>query len=602
MQKTRIKRLLAGDLIGIYLVCAAIVFIPLFTGSSYLLHLCALSGIYFILISGFNLCAGVTGLFSFAHGGLYAISAYTSVLLFTLAEWPWILSAIAGMIAAMMGGAVLAASGYFVKAFYLALSTLACGTIVFKVLWNWVDLTGGQPGIPVSATTLFGYKLGGGDWIYIIASLALFSLVVCRNIMLSRTGRALKIIAENEVIAYSDGINVPQYKFMVFIVSAFFAGLAGILYAYFGLFIDPSLASLEVSFSLVIILLVGGFATLFGPVIGVIIYIFLPAYLGFFEIYWALIWGVFLIVILLRSPHGVWGMMCDISARLPLPRLRLADSDGEKSYDGNWSGPINLAKKNSKLLEVRNVVKNFGGLQAVSNVNLTIESGCIHGLIGPNGSGKTTLVNLITGFNTPDSGEIMFDGKRIDGLSPHQIVDLGIARTFQGITICEGITTLDNLLGGRHCKTRASIFSSAFATAFARREEEQSEQFTKGLAGYFDIADVAFERAENLGDGQRRRLDIARALASGPKILILDEPVCALSEEEIASMMQKLRKLRDDGLAIFLIEHHIKAIMDVSDIITVLNFGVKIAEGSPAEIRNNEDVITAYLGRGRVAK
>lgn len=599
MKMVRLQRFLAGDLIGLYLICASMVLIPLLTGSLYLLHLCALCGIYFILVAGFNLCAGTAGLIHFGLGALYALGAYTSVLLATRGGWPWIPSVFAGIAAALVGGAFLAAMAYRVRAWHLALSTLACGWIIFKVLWNWVDLTGGQPGIPVPRASIVGLVLREADFIYIIAALNLFSLVVCRNIMISRTGRALKAIAAAEVVAHADGVDIAKYRFMIFVVSAFFAGLAGILFAYFNLFIDPSLASLEVSFSFVIILLIGGFATLFGPLVGAVIYIFVPAYLGLLQEYWALVWGAILISTILRSPQGIWGIMCRISASLPIPRLGMADAQGKKSYQGSWSGPIQLANKDSNLLEIKKLCKDFGGLHAVKDVDLTIESGRIHALIGPNGSGKTTLINLITGFYPSDSGEVILNGKRIDELPPYQIVALGIARTFQGTTICEGMTTWENLRAGQHCRTRASIFSSAFATAFARREKKQSEEFAKGLLEYFNIADVAFEPAENLGDGQRRRLDIARALASKPKILILDEPVAALSDEEIGGIMQKLRELRNEGLAILLIEHHIKAVMAVSDKITVLNFGVKIAEGTPEEIRNNEDVISAYLGKRR---
>jgi ABC-type branched-subunit amino acid transport system ATPase component/ABC-type branched-subunit amino acid transport system permease subunit len=595
MAKT--QRFFAVDLLAIYMLSAGILLIPLCTGSPYLLHLCALCGIYFILLAGFNLCASVTGLVSFGHGALYALGAYTSVLLVTRSGWPWIPSMIAGIIAALLGGAVFAATGYRVRAFYLGLSTLACGWIVFRVLWNWIDLTGGQPGIPVPAASIGGLKLMESELVYIIAGLALFSLVVSRNIMRSRTGRALKSISANEVVASASGVNVPKYKFMIFVVSAFFAGLAGILYGYFTLFIDPSLSSLETSFSFVVISVIGGWATLFGPLLGAIIYIFLPAYFGFLQEYWAVVWAIILIGILLLTPQGVWGIICEYVAKIPFLRQRTGDARMEKDYVEIWNGPKYLANDKPIMLEIKKVNKSFGGLQAIKDVDVIIKPGRIHALIGPNGAGKTTLVNIITGFYTPDGGEIIFDGKRIDGLSTHQIVDSGIARTFQGAIICEGMTTLDNLRLGQHTRTKTNIFASAFATAFARREEKQYEQLAYGLLKYTGLIDASLEPAENLGDAQRRSLEIARALGSEPKILILDEPVAGLTHNEVMAVMEKLRGLRDQGLAILLIEHHIEAVMAVSDIITVLDFGVKIAEGRPEEIRSNKDVITAYLGK-----
>ena len=594
---TGIQRFLAADLIGIYLIIAGIVLIPLFTGDPYVLHLCALSGIYFILLAGFNLCAGVTGLVSFGHGALYALGGYTTVLLVTRAGWPWMLSAAAGVFAALVGGAVLAATAYRVRAFYLALSTLACGWIVFRVLWNWIDLTGGQPGIPVPVASIGGFELWESELVYVIAGLALFSLVACRNILHSRTGRAIRSISENEVVASAAGVNIPKYKFTIFLVSAFFAGIAGIFYAYFTLFVDPSISSLHTSFSFVIILVIGGWATVFGPIMGTILYVFLPAYLGFFQEYWALLWAVLLIVILLLTPKGIWGIICEYAAKLPFSWPHMGETQREKGYSGTWKAATYPTKDNPILLEVGRLDKSFGGLQALRNVDLTVEAGHIHALIGPNGSGKTTLINLITGFYPPDGGEIIFEGKRIDGQPPHKIIDLGMARTFQGAKICEGMSVLDNVRLGQHTRSRAGIFSSAFGTAFARREEEQSKELGYSLLKYGNLDDVVLEPAENLGDGQRRSLDIARALASNPKLLILDEPVAGLTHEQVMTVMEKLRELSDHGLAILLIEHHMEAVMAVSDIISVLNFGIKIAEGTPEEIRNNEDVITAYLGK-----
>jgi ABC-type branched-subunit amino acid transport system ATPase component/ABC-type branched-subunit amino acid transport system permease subunit len=593
----RFQRFLAGDLVGIYLISAAIVLVPLFTGDLYVQHLCALCGIYFILVSGYNLSAGITGLVSFGHGALYALGAYTTVLLVTRAGLPWILSAVGGVIAAMIGGVILAATGYRVKAFYLGLSTLACGWIVYKVLWNWVDLTGGQPGISVPVPSVAGFQPQESELIYVIAGFVLFSLVVCRNIAYSRTGRALKAISDNEVVAYAVGVNVPKYKAMIFTASAFFAGLAGILYASFMLFIDPSMSSLHFSISIVIILMVGGWATLFGPITGGIIYIFLPAYLGFLEEYWALVWAVVLVIILLLTPYGIGGIISALAAKLPFPRLRIGDAQRGMIYERTLSGPIYLSRKNPGMLEVKRLCKSFGGLQAVNNVDLIVEPGRIHALIGPNGSGKTTLVNLITGFYPPDSGEIIFGDKRIDGLPPHSIVDLGIVRTFQGALICDSMTTLDNVWSAHHCRTHAGIFACALATPSERREKRQYRQLAYNLLEYVGLGDEAFEPAEKLGDSQRRSLQIARALASEPKMLLLDEPIASLSREEAIAVTEKLCELRDQGLPIVLIEHHLEAVMAISDIITVLNFGNKIAEGKPEEIRANEDVVTAYLGR-----
>lgn len=588
------KRFLTPDLIGIYLIAVAITFIPLVTGDEYLLHVCALFGIYCILLAGFNLCAGVTGLISFGHGALYALGAYTCVLLTTLAGWPWVVSAIAGIIVALLGGVFFAFTAYRVRAFYLGLVTLAGGWIIYKVLWNWIDFTGGQPGIPVPVATIGGYELWETTFIYIIAAFLVFSSVVVRNIMLSRSGRAFKSICETETIAAAMGVDVPRYKFMAFVISAFFAGLAGIFYAYFILFVDPSIASLHSSFSFVIILVIGGWALLFGPVVGAAVYIVLPAYFGFLEQYWAFIWAFVIMVILLVAPKGIWGS----GSKLLSPWLRSKIPERTDISTGIVWERSTQPESKPTLLEIRNLTKRFGGLVAVDNAGLVTKQGEIHALIGPNGSGKTTLINVITGFYSPDGGEIMFNGKRIDGLPPHEIVRLGIARTFQGAMVCEGMSTLDNVRLGQHSITRAGIFGSAFASGSARHEAKQFEQLAYSLLNYVGLADKASLDAEKLTDAERRVIGIVRALASDPKILILDEPVAGLTHAEVQAVTEKLQVLRDQGLGILLIEHHMEAVMSIADTISVLNFGVKIAEGTPEEIRNNEEVIAAYLGKG----
>ncbi len=594
------RRYFATDLVAFYLLTACLVIVPLLTNDAHLLHLCGLCGIYFILLAGFNLCAGTAGQISFGHGALFALGGYTTALLVMKGGVPWIPSALIAICVALTGGVILAATGYGIKAFYLGLSTTACGWILYKVLWAWISFTGGEPGLPVKVASIWGFELWETRIIYPIAGFALFSLVVCRNIMFSRVGRALKAISANEIIAQAVGVNVDRYKFMIFVLSAFFAGIAGIFYAYFTMFVDPSLSSLDTSFSFVIILVIGGWATVFGPILGAVLFIVLPAYFSFLQEHWALIWSLLLIVILLLSPKGLWGIFSDFLNRFSSLR-RPAEKKSSPPEIQNIPNDLSFLRKSEPcLLSLRNVSKSFGGLKAIENVSIDIEKGRIHALIGPNGSGKTTLVNLMTGFYKCDSGEINFNGTRIDTLSPHQIVNLGISRTFQGALVCEGMNLIDNISIGQFPRTKAGVFSCAFAPPTACREERGITERSRRLISLVDLARFVNTDAESLGDAQRRWLEILRALANNPKILILDEPVSGLIYEEVKGVMENLQRLRDEGIAILLIEHHMEAVMAISDVITVLNFGNKIAEGTPEEIRNNEAVLTAYLGKKRI--
>jgi ABC-type branched-subunit amino acid transport system ATPase component/ABC-type branched-subunit amino acid transport system permease subunit len=565
--------------------------LPLATANTYYLYLGASVGLLVIVTAGLNVLAGFTGQTSLGHAGFYAIGAYAAALTATRLGLPMAVSVLVAIAVTALVGAAVAGAALRVSGPYLAMVTIAFGIIVESVLVEWVSVTGGPGGI-------FNIpKLPLARHYWVVAAAAAAALWMTANLRRSAWGRAFVAVKDSEVAAESLGLSAYYIRIVAFTVSAAFAGAAGALFAFLNGYISPDSFTLQTSILFLLVLLFGGLGQIAGPVVGSLVLVLLPELLTRIADYRLILYGVLLLASIYWLPTGVVGALTRgrrPSAGGGAPRAPAATLPSSPRHSA--------LPPDGALLEVDRVSVAFGGVAALSDVSVDVPPRGITALIGPNGAGKTTLLNVLSGYTAPDAGRITLAGRSIAGRPPYAIARLGVARTFQTAQLFGQLSAGDNVAVGVAGPRLGSLLGALGGTPAARRRERELAGGARDLLARLDLASLADAPADALAAGLRRRVEIARALATRPRLLLLDEPAAGLTPAEVLALDAQLARLRDgDGPALVLVEHHMDLVMALSDRITVLDGGRVIARGAPAAVRDDPAVIEAYLGAPPVA-
>jgi branched-chain amino acid transport system permease protein len=635
---------------------------PFITGDQANIDAAGNATAYACLALGLNIVVGFCGLLDLGYAAFFAIGAYAFGILTSwqiTPEWSgfwapfaalglvqkvvqndaaivhftvsfWIMLPMSGVIAAFFG-VLFGAPTLRLKGDYLAIVTLGFGEIVPIVARNWTGLTNGAAGLNgIASPTIFSYKFGIDATPYYYVGIGLVAFLIFASVRLrdSRIGRAWMAIRDDEIAASAMGINLTRFKLLAFGIGAGFAGMSGTFYVAKLQTATPDMFGFPVSVMILVMVVLGGLGSVWGVVLGAVLLQLLQSwflgdlsqwvnafgtsihndYLANIDLTQAseLLFGIILVIMMLYRRQGLIPAnrrqrALSFEQQHATVQMQKRASDVTLSQIGGEG--YRHAAGAVPMLEIKDVTVRFGGLVALNKVNITVPAGGVVAVIGPNGSGKSTLFNTITGLTQAAEGSILFNGQEIIGLPPHEILKLGIARTFQNIRLFGTLTVAENIMVGQHARLKAGPFSAILRSPKKLPEEIAARAWIVEIAKVFGnrLLPRLGQTVVGLSYANRRRVEISRALASKPKLLLLDEPTAGMNTSESLELAEQIKGLHALGLTILIIEHKLDVVTRIADKVVVLDHGDKLTEGLPDEVRRNEAVLEAYLGRGAAA-
>ena len=572
-------------------VLAVALALPAFVGAnSYALFVATQLGIYIIAAIGLNLLAGYAGQVSLGHAAFLAIGAYSVALLTVDHGWSFWAAAAVGMVLAAALGVLAALPAFRLSTWYFAFITLAFALVFEKMIVEWRWLTKGFAGVVgVPPPSAFGFEFGPRPLYYTVVVVTVVVFVLVRNIIHSRFGRAFVAVRDVEPAALAVGASPQRTKLVAFVISAALAGIGGGFFAVQKTVVTPDDFTADFSIFFLLTVVLGGLGTLWGPIIGALVFFLIPELLSGLQSWRMLIYGSMLLGLMLFAPHGLYGALRQVWRRFAPPAPR-PSAPAEAKVRAEHPPIVGLP------LEISGLRKHFGGVLALDGVEFSAPAGSCCAIVGPNGSGKTTLLNLAGGYYAPDAGSVKIGGVEVLGMSAQRIAALGVGRTFQTPRLVADLTALDNVMLGAFTRERANIVSTALRLPSARAEARRLREEALGFLGFAGVADRAETEAGETPHGQQRLIEIARAMMGGARLILLDEPAAGLSMSELERLERLIARICGLGATIVIVEHHLDLVANIASHVAVLDRGTVLAAGKPSAVFNDARVMQAYMG------